>query len=66
MIIKLTRHAKIQMIGRGITLEQVKRAIRMGATTRQTDGYESSYSYILVDWKKRGDVYIIKTVKVKE
>jgi len=66
MIIKITKHAKSQMIGRGITLEQVKRTIRLGATTKQTDGYESSYSYFLVDWKRIHDCYIIKTVKVKD
>ena len=67
MILKLTRHAKIRMISRGITVEQIKRAIKMGATVRQTDGYESSYSFFLVDWKKIGDdVYKIKTVKIKD
>ena len=55
------------MISRGITTEQIKRAIRMGATIKQTDGYESSYSYFLVDWKKIGDdVYKIKTIKIKD
>lgn len=39
----------------------------MGARVKQTDGYESSYSYISVDWKKIGDdIYKIKTVKVKD
>jgi len=67
MRLKLTRHAKQRMISRGITTEQIKRAIRMGATIKQTDGYESSYSYFLVDWKKIGDdVYKIKTIKIKD
>jgi hypothetical protein len=66
MIIKLTRHALERMIARGITLNQVKRAIQLGATVKQTDGYESSYSYFLISWKKYGDTYIVKTVKVKE
>ena len=67
MRLKLTRHAKERMINRGITIEQIKRAIKMGATIKQTDGYESSYSYFLVDWKKIGDdVYKIKTIKIKD
>ena len=67
MKLKLTRHAKERMIIRGITIEQIKRVIRMGARVKQTDGYESSYSYISVDWKKIGDdIYKIKTVKVKD
>lgn len=67
MILKLTKHAKERMVGRGITIEQIKRAIKIGATIKQTDGYESSYSYLLVDWKKIGDdVYKIKTIKIKD
>jgi len=65
--IKLTRHAKERMINRGLTIEQIKRAIRMGARIKQTDGYESSYTYFIVDWKKIGeDVYKIKTIKIKD
>ena len=67
MILKLTRHAKERMVSRGITIEQIKRAIKIGATIKQTDGYESSYLYLLVDWKKIGDdVYKIKTIKIKD
>ena len=65
--IKLTRHAKERMISRGLTKEQIKRAIKMGARIKQTDGYESSYTYFIVDWKKIGDdVYKIKTIKIKD
>lgn len=67
MILKFTRHAKERMISRGMTEEQAKRAIKLGATTKQTDGYESSYSYLMVDWKRIGDgAYKVKTVKVKD
>ncbi len=66
MIVKITLHAKQQMVERGITPEQIKNAIRMGARTQQTDGYESHYTYYSVCWKKIGDdVYKIKTVKIK-
>jgi len=67
MKLKLTRHAKERMIDRGITIEQIKKTIKMGATIKQTDGYESSYSYLLVDWKKiNDDTYKIKTIKIKD
>ena len=65
MQIKLTRHAKEQMMNRGITNEQIKIAIQRGATTKQTDGYESHYTYYSVCWKKIGQVFKIKTVKIK-
>ena len=66
MIIKITRHAKQRMTIKGITRGQVKRAIKMGATTKQTDGYESHYTYYSICWKMTGkDIYRIKTVKIK-
>ena len=66
IIIKLTRHAKERMISRGLTTEQIRRAIKMGATIKQTDGYESSYTYYSICWKKTGDYYKIKTIKIKD
>ncbi len=55
------------MVARGLSLEQIKRAIRMGATIKQTDGYESSYTYYSICWKKIGDdTYKIKTIKIKD
>lgn len=66
MILKLTKHAKERMVSKGVTKEQIKKVIRQGARIRQTDGFESSYSYILVDWKKRGNIYIVKTIKIKD
>ena len=67
MRLLLTKHAKQRMIARGLTLDQIKRAIRMGATIKQTDGYESSYTYYSVCWKKIGDdLYKIKTIKIKD
>ncbi len=66
-MIRLTRHAKQRMVARGLTSEQIKRAIRMGARIKQTDGYGSSYTYFIVDWKKIGDdVYKIKTIEIKD
>lgn len=66
MKLLLTKHAKEKMVERGIALEQIKQAIRMGARIKQTDGYLSSYSYFLVAWKMSGEYYKIKTVMIKD
>jgi len=61
--IVLTRHAKEKMVTLGITKEQIKRAIQQGATTKQTDGYLASYTYLKVAYKEtRENSYKIKTV----
>jgi len=64
MIIQITRHAKEKMDMEGIDEDQIRRALRMGAISRQTDGYLATYTYIKVAYAKRGDVYRIKTVFV--
>ena len=64
MILQISRHAKEKMDIEGIDEEQIKRAIKMGSISRQTDGYLATYTYINVAYKKRGDVYRIKTVFV--
>ena len=62
MIIQISKHAKEKMDIEGIDENQIKRAIKMGSITRQTDGYLVTYTYIKIAYKKRGDVYRIKTV----
>lgn len=63
----VTKHAMDMMIERGIDEKQIKRAIKNGAISRQTDGYLASYTYIEVAFKKfPKDVYKIKTVKIKK
>tara|TARA_Y100000310_G_C20387371_1_gene671093 strand:+ start:587 stop:787 length:201 start_codon:yes stop_codon:yes gene_type:complete len=64
MIIQISLHAREKMDVEGIDEEQIKRAIKMGSITRQTDGYLASYTYIKVAYKRRGNVYRIKTVFV--
>ncbi|MBI2650303.1 DUF4258 domain-containing protein [Candidatus Woesearchaeota archaeon] len=64
MMLQISKHAKEKMDIEGIDEEQIKRAIKMGSTSRQTDGYLATYTYINVAYKKRGDVYRIKTVFV--
>ena len=64
MIIQISKHAKEKMDIEGIDEEQLRRAIKMGSKSMQTDGYLATYTYIKVAYKKRGDVYRIKTVFV--
>ena len=55
------------MIERGVDENQIKRAIKSGAISRQTDGYLASYAYVEVAYKKLGDdLYKIKTVKIRK
>ena len=64
MILQISKHAKEKMDIEGIDEEQIKRAIKMGSISRQTDGYLATYTYINVAYKKRGNVCRIKTVFV--
>jgi hypothetical protein len=66
MILQISKHAKEKMDIGGIDEEQIKRAIKMGSISRQTNGYLAAYTYINVAYKKRGDVYRIKTVFVEK
>ena len=66
MILEISRHAKEKMDIEGIDEDQIRRAIKMGAISRQIDGYLAAYTYIRVAYKKRGDVYRIKTVFVEK
>lgn len=66
MILQISKHAKEKMDIEGIDEEQIKRAIKMGSISRQTDGYLAAYTYMNVAYKKRGDVYRIKTVFVNK
>ena len=66
MIIQISKHAKEKMDIEGIDEEQIKRAIKMGSVTRQTDGYLASYTYFRVAYKRKGDIYRIKTVFVNK
>ncbi len=65
IILKITKHADDKRRLEGISIEQVKTAIKRGSIIKQTDGYLARYSYIKVVYKKIGkNVYKIKTVFV--
>ena len=67
MKLKFTKHASQQLKERGISKELVKLAIERGSKSRQgKNHFILTYTYIKVAYKKFNDVYIIKTVMVKE
>jgi len=65
MQLEITEHAKKKMVIHGITATQIKKAITQGAKFEQTDGLLAQYSYIRVAYKKRGSVYLVKTVFIE-
>jgi len=65
IILKITKHADDKRRLEGISISQIKTAIKRGSIIKQTDGYLARYSYIKVAYKKIGkNVYKIKTVFV--
>ncbi|MBS3164751.1 DUF4258 domain-containing protein [Candidatus Woesearchaeota archaeon] len=61
-----TRHALEKMAMLGISIPQVREAVRRGAKVRQADGLLASYTYLKVAYRKAGEgVYKIKTVYVE-
>ena len=67
MKIKFRKHASQQLKERGISKELVKLAIERGSKSRQgKNNFVSSYTYIKVAYKNFNDVYVIKTVMIKE
>ncbi len=62
MELQITIYAKEKMNIKGITEEQIKLAIKQGSISRQTDGFLAAYTYFSVAYKKRREVYRIKTV----
>jgi len=51
MILQISQHAKEKIDIEGIDEEQIKRAIKMGSISRQTDGYLATYTYINIAYK---------------
>ena len=61
----IRKHAKDQMIERGVDEDQIKRTIKYGSKFKQTDEFKAIYTYIGVAYKVRGGKYIIKTVIIE-
>lgn len=64
MILRITIHAQERMDAKGIEKEQVIRAIKQGATTKQADGLLARYAYLEVAYKIIGEICLIKMVKI--
>lgn len=63
----ITNHARDKMHIEGISKEQVKKCIKMGAKFKQTDGLLAIYTYIRVAYKPIAkDTYLVKTVMVEK
>ena len=60
-----TIHARERMDYHGISGEQIRVVIQLGAKMPQTDGFVAVYTYIRVAYKIKGDKYIIKTVMIQ-
>ena len=59
-----TKHAREQMVARGISTAEVERAIKRGSKEFQKpDKILSHYAYYCVVFKKVDDNYVVLTVK---
>lgn len=62
--IKYSKHARKQMIERGISEQEVEEGIRKGAKCLQKpDKILSDYRYYYIVYKKTEDIYFTITVK---
>ena len=60
-----SKHANDKRILYGLTKEQIDRAIKRGATVKQTDGYLAAYREIKIAYKKLNkEIYYIKTIYI--
>jgi hypothetical protein len=62
--IKYSKHARKQMIERGISEQEVEKGIRKGAKSLQKpDRILSDHRYYCIVYKKIEDIYFVITVK---
>jgi len=65
MKIIYNKHANDKRILYALTKEQVERAVKIGATVKQTDGYLASYMELRIAYKKLdNNIYYIKTIYI--
>ncbi len=62
----LSRHAMEQARERGISIEQIKKAIQRGAKYLQGKKIVADYTYIKAVYKKLGDNYFVITVMIRK
>lgn len=66
MKLQISMQAQEKMDIEGLDEEQIKLAIQRGSISRQTDGYLATYTYFSVAYKRREDLYRIKTVFINK
>jgi len=62
MRILFTKHARERMVARGISLEEVKKAILKGSKRIQNGKIVAAYRYFEVVYKKVDETFIVVTV----
>ncbi len=62
MKIILTKHARGRMVSRGISLEEVKKAIMKGSKRIQNGKIVAAYRYFEVVYKKVDETFVVVTV----
>jgi len=58
----LTKHARERMVARGISLEEIKKAILRGSKRIQDGKIVAAYRYFEVVYKKVDEVFVVVTV----
>ncbi len=60
-----SKHANDKRILYGLSKEQIERAVKRGAISKQTDGFLASYREIKIAYKKLdGEGYYLKTIYI--
>lgn len=63
MRILFSAHARLRMVERGVSVEEVKLAITKGTKRRQDDKIVAAYQYFEVVYRKADDDIFVITVK---
>lgn len=61
--ILFSAHARLRMVERGVSVDEVKAAIAKGTKRRQEEKIVASYQYFEVVYRKAGDDVFVITVK---
>jgi hypothetical protein len=58
----LTKHARERMVSRGISLEEIKKAILKGSKRIQNGKVVAAYRYFEVVYKKVNETFVVATI----
>jgi hypothetical protein len=62
MRVIFTKHARERMVARGVSLEEVKKAILKGSKRIQNGKVVAAYRYFEVVYKKVDEIFVVVTV----